>query len=96
MLHLVVKSPRVFLSNVPWPVCNSQFPRSECEAQVKKYPGAVFKSFQNYSDADSFVSAGGGRGAGGGQVASSNCASTSLVSSARERYAGNFAGGSTR
>lgn len=119
----------------------SIFCRSECEAQVKKYPGAVFKSFQSYAQADSFVNTENGCGGvarggtsnkwfdpledsysgssgafsngfielnplvntkdGYGGVARGGASSrgrsnNSFVSSARELYSGNFAGGATR
>lgn len=78
--------------------------RSECEAQVKKYPGAVYKGFQEYSSADAFVNESGGYG-GRSHVSSARAhvssahvssahVSSAQVSSARERYSGNFVGGS--
>ena len=63
--------------------------RSECEAQVKKYPGAVFKGFHSHSEADSFANASGG-------YRDTSNHSRAHVSNARQRYSGNFVGGSNR
>ena len=39
-------------------ICVLSFTRAECEAEVKRYPGAVYKGFSDRTEADSFAYAG--------------------------------------
>lgn len=71
---------------------------------MKKYPGAVYKSFQDCHEADSFVSGNGGNGGrangssddDGFSARNKSSSRSQCVSSARERYSGNFTGGTRR
>lgn len=65
--------------------------RKECQAQVKDYPGAVFKGFESHSEADLFVD-----GRTMGARVSRSGQSSSYVSRVRETYSGDFVGGANR
>ena len=71
--------------------------RSECEAQVKKYPGAVYKGFAEHSDASDFVKNGSygshSHSGGGGSGRSYSCGGAGRSYSGGS---GSYSGGGSR